>query len=141
MPKEYTREQYWELYRKLPEGLKEAAFSAKTIDALWGIYERNEVEKTTEITKYVGQVLFGILPPDELQEILEKELKLKKDKAKKVAQEINRFIFYPVKSSLEELYVGKITPPTKPITKPEEEVTLEEKPKELKKDIYREPVE
>ena len=87
----------------------------------------------------MGQVLVGVLPPEEFQEVLEKELKLKKEVAKKVAQEINRFIFYPVKASLEELYKIEIAPPAKPtkVTPPPEE-----KPSApAGKDVYREPIE
>ena len=69
-----------------------------------------------------------------------KEVRLKKEVAKKVGQEINRFIFYPVKSSLEELYrveIAPAAPPTvgTPEVKPTPEVETEEP------DVYREPVE
>ena len=57
---------------------------------------------------------------------------------KKIAQEINRFIFFPVKRSLEDIYNMEITPPAQmeipgPIKK--------ESVKTGKKDTYREPVE
>jgi len=56
-----------------------------------------------------------------------------------VAQEINRFVFYPVKTSLEELYKIEIAPSAKPagITPPPEE----KPPVPAKEDVYREPVE
>jgi len=118
--------------------LKEAIFSEETVENIFNICSRNGVEdeRISKVAKYVGRVLLGLLPPDEFQETLERELKLEREKAKRISQEIYRFIFYPVKSSLEELYkikIGapppKITPPTeKPITPP-------------KRDIYREPIE
>jgi hypothetical protein len=141
MPREkYTKDELWKLYEKLPEELKEAVFSGETADHIWNICERYDVDDISEIAKLTGNVLLGVLPPGDFQETLEKELKLKKDVAKKVAQEINRFIFYPVKSSLEELYKIEITPPAKPTraaAPPEEK-----KPAEPKKaDVYREPIE
>jgi len=141
MAKEYSREQFWQLYEKLPQELKETIFSEETAESIGGVCDKNgiEGEKISEVARYTGRVLVGLLPPDEFQETLEKELKLKKEKAKKVSQEINRFVFYPVKSSLEELYKIEITPPAKPtkITLPSEEKA----PVPSKEDVYREPIE
>lgn len=139
MSKEYTQEQLWKLYEKLPGELKEAIFSVGTADGIYDICERNGVEEISEVAKYTGWVLFGVLSPDEFQKTLEKEIELKKDKAKKVAREINRFIFYPVKTSLEEIYKTPLTPPPAGI---EVAPPPEEKPKAPPRDdVYREPVE
>ncbi len=151
MPKAYTREQLWKLYKKLPEELQEAIFSVETADNIYGICERNNVgiEKISSVATYVGNVLVGVLPPEELQETLEKEVKLEKAVAKKVAQEINRFIFYPVRPALEQLYkvgvipAGEVTPSEKTLEKPSEQEKIgEEKlPTPARKDTYREPIE
>lgn len=138
MLREYTREQLWKLYEKLPGELKEAIFSVGTADSIYDICERNEIEEISEVAKYAGYVLLGVLSPDEFEETIKKEIKLKKDKAKKVSQEINRFIFYPVKSSLEEIYKAPITPPP---AGPKVAPPPEEKPKvPPEEDIYREPI-
>jgi len=153
MPKEYSKEELWNLYKKLPEELKEAIFSEATADNIFNICTRNEIEddRISEIARYVGRVLMGVLPPDEVQKTLEKELGLKIDLAKKVTQEISRFIFYPIKPVLEELYKIEIAPLTKPsvvppTTKPLEgappiEVSPEEEIERTKEDIYRETIE
>ena len=153
MPKKYTPEQFWKLYENLPQELKDALFAEETGDNIYEICQRNEIaDELEEIVDYVGQVLVGVLPPDDFPETLEKELKLKKEVAKKVAQEIYRFIFYPVKPALEELYKIEIKPPTgmppvKPVEAREAEIgpPVEEKPEmkpeEARKDIYREPIE
>ena len=146
MGKKYTSEQFWKLYKKLPQELKDALFDEETGNNIYEICKRNGIEENLEeVVEYVGQVLVGVLPPNEFQETLEKELKLEKDAVKKIAQEINRFIFYPVKPLLEELYKIEIVPPAKS-TKiaPPAETTAppEEKPKvPSKKDVYREPIE
>ncbi len=141
MTQKLTPEKFWKLYEKLPQELKDALFSMETGDNIYEICQKNEIEDyLEEIVEYVGQVLIGVLPPEDFQKTLEKELKLEKEMAKKVAQEINRFIFYPVKSALEQLYKIEIKPPERLTEKPKKELRLtEEKPK--KRDIYREPIE
>ncbi len=142
MAVKYKKEQLWKLYEKLPDELKEAVFSGETADSIYDICQRNEIdEMVSEVASIVGHVLLGVLPPDEFEEAIKKELKLENDLAKKVAQEINRFVFYPVKSSLEELYGTEIAPPARPKTAPPSK-QQEEKPKAPSKlDVYREPVE
>jgi hypothetical protein len=153
MPKEYKIEELWKLYKKLPKELQEVIFAEETANHIDEICKRYEIpeEKVPEIAKEVGNVLLGLLPPNELQETLEYEMKLEKEKAKKISQEIYRFILYPVKTSLEELYKIEIAPPAQPTkitppppesqkvreeTKIKEEVEIEEE-----KDIYREKTE
>jgi len=143
MPKKYTPEQFWKLYEKLPQELKDALFAEETGDNIHDICERNGVlENLDQVVDYVGRVLVGLLPPDDLQETLERELEIDKERAKKIGQEINRFIFYPVKAYLEELYKIEMVPiagtPAKPPVKKVEE-KAEERPK--REDIYREPIE
>jgi hypothetical protein len=70
---------------------------------------------------------------------LEVEVGLDADLAKKVAREINRFIFAPVKDSLAALYKREIISGEISEITPAKEVPVKEKPR--KKDIYREPIE
>jgi len=139
--KHYTSDQFWELYEKLPQELKDALFAEETSNNIFEICKRNKIEDNLDqIVEYVGQVLVGVLPPEDFQENLEKELKLKKDIAKKVSQEINRFILYPVRPALEQLYKIELAPSAKPakVAPP----PSEEKPKAPpRKDTYREPIE
>jgi len=147
MAKKYTSEQFWKLYEKLPKELKDALFAEETGNNIYDTCERNGILKNLgEVVEYVGQVLVGVLPPDDFQETLEKEIKLKNDVAKKVAREINRFIFYPVKINLEELYGTEIAPPAQPKISSLRETPPRETPKEkpeipLEKDTYREQIE
>lgn len=141
MAKEYTKEELWKLYEKLPEELKEAIFSERTAENIFNICSRNgiEDERISKIAKYVGRVLMGLLPPNEFQGILEKELKLGKEMAKGIDREVERFIFYPVKADLEKIYKIEIAPPARPtrITPPPEE----KPPSSPKADVYRELIE
>lgn len=140
MFKKLTPEQFWQLLKKLPNGLKEVILSEETANDIFDICDRNKVdiEKFPEVARYTGQVLLGVLPPEDFPNTLEKEVGIDKEVAKKVNQEVNRFIFYSVKSYLEELYETEIAPSAKPKVAP----PLEEKPKAPpRKDVYREPVE
>jgi hypothetical protein len=154
MPREYSLDETWKLYEKLPEELKEAIFSETTAESIWNICERNEIpgEKISEVAKYTGRVLLGLLPPNEFQETLEKELGIEREKAKMITREITRYVFFPVKASLEELYKIEITPagaravpppspaPPKPVEKPTE-IPEKKPPEKPVTDIYREPIE
>ena len=104
MLKEYDREQLWKLYQKLPEELKEVIFSVGTANSIYDICERSGVKEVSKVTKLVGFVLLGVLSPEEFQESLKRELILKPDVAKKVSQEIDRFVLHSVRTSIANLY-------------------------------------
>lgn len=138
---DYKPEQLWPLFEKLPEDLKEAIFAEKTAENISDICQRNKIEKEkiSDIAKYTGYILLGVLTPGELEKTLEKELKLEKETVKRVNWEISRLIFLPVKSSLEKLYREEIA------TLKGVEVTIEKTPppetEPGREDVYREPIE
>ncbi|MBI4359375.1 MAG: hypothetical protein HY577_02240 [Candidatus Nealsonbacteria bacterium] len=146
---DYTKEQLWKLYEKLPSDLKEAIFSADNADHIADICRRNSLptELNSSLAKIAGDVLMGLLLPGDFQGTIEKELKLEKSLAKKVGQEVNRLIFFPVKDSLNLL--NKIeagaeeTTTTKaaPARAVEEPVPAPKKERISKADTYREPIE
>ncbi len=143
MPRIYTSEQFWKLYENLPQELKDALFAEETGHNIYETCKRNEVlDHLEEAVEYVGRVLVGVLPPEDFQKELEKEIGIGPDAVKKVAQEINRFIFYPVKPALEQLYKIEATSSITPGISPTTEVKLEAKPEATPgEDTYREPVE
>lgn len=149
---DYTKEQLWSLYNKLPDELKEAIFSDKSANDINDICSRNGIEdkQISEVARYTGRVLMGILPPEELQKTLEEKISIEKDNAKKIAEEICHLIFGPVKEILDALYEREdipspSEPPLVPSPKPPEEppeVKTPETPAEeqsQKEDTYREP--
>lgn len=153
MPKQYTKEEIQKLYEKLPEELKRAFAGIDTSDHIWDICMRYEIYEVSKVAKLVGDVLLGILASEDFQEELEKVLDVDKEIIRKATQEINRFIFYPVRPLLEQLHEIKVTPEQKPKTKPiiteeKEEIVETEKPAEPEKpstpssqDTYRESIE
>ncbi|MDP2641376.1 MAG: hypothetical protein Q8P39_02440 [Candidatus Yanofskybacteria bacterium] len=157
MPKQYTREEYQKLYKTLPDEIKEAAFSPEVSDQIDQIVERNGLDLLVagKVSHYVGDVLFGVLPPAEFAQTLQKEVGIQKAPAEKIAQEINQFIFRPIRPHLERLYQhekpaqSEETPTAKvkvsPARKQEAQDATEQKSKQPTppsgNDPYREQVE
>lgn len=142
--KEYTSDELWELYDDMPEELQEAIFSEKTAEDIANICDKNEIKETAKLAKLVGYTLVGILPPEDLEYEIKKELNLSTEKAERVYQEVNRFIFFPLKNHLGDLYERDFG-----LTKEKEETASYTKPPKREKapkastgsDSYREPIE
>jgi hypothetical protein len=86
--------------------------------------------------------IMGLLAPDKLQTVIEKEIKIEQSEAEKIALEINRFILYPVKEALGSLYKIEFAPGGK-IVKPKidkSKVIKNKTKKTSPKDTYRESV-
>ena len=137
MATEKEREKYRKLYKELPEDLQEAAFSVEVDDNINDVCRKYKVyNKVDKITEHIGNVFFGLLSPDSFQETLEKEVGIEVETAKRVTTEIYRYVFYPVKESLEKLYRMEIAPLAKMTVTPPSSKRPPEPPK--KEDVYRE---
>ena len=128
-----SQDELWAIYDTLPNVLKDAIFSEDTAEAISNNCKLHDVEKTSEVAKIVGRILMGLLPPELFQETLQDEVGLEQDIAKKLAIEIEHFVFNPVKNELDALY-NEDRPPEQKVEKKEAEP-----PK--KADTYREPAE
>jgi len=137
---DYPKEQLRELYKDLPKDLQKATFSEEVAANIQEVCKENGIaddDVIFDITKNIGYVFLGLLAPNEFSGVLEKELKIEKKKAEQVSSEITRFVFLPLKKSLEALYQIKIKAGAK--TKIEETEETERKPKKI--DKYRETTE
>lgn len=143
----YPSHELMELYINLPKDLQDAIFSKDNAEKVYGVCTRNGIKDDniiTEIAKYTCYVLVGALLPTEFQPTLQKELKLEEATAKQIVWEISRFVFLPVKDSLEALYkiaIESMIQPKEVIfgevgAIPTTEKIKPEKPQ--KKDVYRE---
>ena len=145
----YSKEQLWEMYKKLPEQIREAMSSEEMSDAISEICQKNNLsgENSSSISNIINEVLFGLLPAGDFQKTIEMELGLKKDAAKKISQEIDRFVFSPVSAVLgKTLSTEKKEEPIKTFRKEDERkkklLATEEKPKSPSRDdTYREIIE
>src|SRR3989344_4635146 len=102
----YTPEQLEQIYQKLPDELQEAIFSVETADAVYNACLTQNItdERGNKVAELVGQVLMGLLLPEEFQKSLEKEGGIKKDAAMNIARDITRIVFFPVKESIRQLH-------------------------------------
>lgn len=145
MPIQYTQEQIDRAINSLPEELKEALFSIETADAIRNACTKQGVvdERLGKIAETTGYVLMGLVQPSQFENILKKDIGLKKMSAEEIAREINRFVFFPVKAALEQLHE---IPAQKPLSKSpgpnvdKKEITSE-KPRRTSSDKYRESIE
>lgn len=136
----YPKEQLWELYKDLPKDLQKATFSKEVAANIQEVCKENGIaddDLIFDITKNIGYVFLGLLSPNEFSGVLEKELKMKKKKAEEISSEITRFVFLPLKKSLEALYQIEINAGAK--TKIKESKKVEKKPKKI--DKYKESIE
>ena len=104
---EYSKEQLKGLYESIPKKLQDALYSEENGKSIKEICQKNKIEDSKmlfEINKYVGFVLLGLLAPDKLPSVFEKELKIKKDVSEELSSQIGHSVFYPVKDILEPLY-------------------------------------
>ena len=98
-------------------------------------------EEVGQISECVGQVLMGLLPPSDFQRAIQDRVGIPEVLARAVTREIHRFVFYPVKPALEQLYKIEIAPSEKPTEKPRVETEAKEPKTPPTKDTYREPIE
>lgn len=146
---QYNQKEVWKLFEGLPDNLKDALLSESTANTISDISKRYEIkeEKIPRMAEIIGNVLMGISPPEELPQTLAKELQIERERARKISQEINRFILYPVKSSLAEFYKIEFAPGGRLVKpEPEKEIAPKERPtpkqkKPVEEDVYRESVE
>ena len=111
---EYSKEQLQNLYKQLPENLKQATFSEKIGREIREICDKNGVQDlnlTTEVTQSVGYVFLGLLSPNKVSRFLENNLKLQKEQANKIAVDLIKVIFIPLKKTLDTMYDIKLVVP------------------------------
>lgn len=102
----YTEEQILEKYRNLPEDLKGAIFSvemAKTIKDI-GDKHKLEIDKIGVLGNETGMVMIGFTHPKDFISNLAQRLKVDKEKAREIAQDVNMQIFAKVRESLKKMH-------------------------------------
>jgi len=134
MYRNYTQEEFWKLYKGLPINLQNALFSEETGNNIEKICRRYDIEDDfSEILNLVGQVLLGLLPIEEFEKVLIRDVGINMSNAREISREIIRFIFFPVREELTELYG---------LGSPSEKILGEEPtPSTKQEDAYREPLQ
>lgn len=141
----YSLEQLNDLYKKLPAEIKEMIISDDTQENIYKVLEEHGLldERAGLISSLIRDVLFGLLPPENFEPSLKKEIGLNQNLAKEITQEINRFVFFPIKTTLNDLYKieaeGNVV--NQPNTESESVTTKPGEKKITKSDSYLESIE
>lgn len=108
---QYTPEQFLRICKRLPEEIKDVLFADETGDLIYDICQKYDVlTNLNKIADLVREVLIGSLDPGDLQAALGKELRVGPENTKRIAQEIDHFIFGPIRDNLDVLYNKKPAP-------------------------------
>jgi hypothetical protein len=102
---EYTKDYFWEIYKQLPEELKEALFSDKNNELVTHICSQAGLDdqQTAVVAKYTGRVIMGLLPLDELPVTVELELNISQELANQINRQIYISIFKHLRVSLNKI--------------------------------------
>jgi hypothetical protein len=147
MQKEISKEQFWEIYETLPVELQDAIFSGKTAEIIFNACVDNGVEdeRISKVAGYVGDILLGLLAPEQLQPSLELDLDLEPKAAENISQTVYGSILEPVRDQLAKLHFSKgkkeieaSEEKTETETAAEKETETEINPEEQIKDLRRE---
>ncbi|MCK9577920.1 hypothetical protein M0R01_00305 [bacterium] len=105
MNQEYSKDFFWDTYKKLPEDLKEALFSDKNNEIINHICIQSGLneEQVASVAKFTGRVLMGLLPLDELPVVIELELNISQDLANQINRQIYISIFKHLRVSLNKI--------------------------------------
>ena len=151
MPEEFKiqklKKEYPEFFEQISPEFLEFISSEETFSKVAEICLENGIENEEKIEKIayrIGLVLFDQVSKENFAGILEKGVNLNREVAERISIEVNRRIFSQAPEMLKK--EGEPTPPapfppSEPEVTPPPEVQSEEKPKEVRKDTYREPIE
>lgn len=130
-----SREQFLGLYKNLPQELKEAIGSNRTVNAIERISDQEELssEQHSAFVRLVGEVFIGLLPPSQFEDALVEKAGVNKKSAEKINQVFHSSVFYYVQDVLAGLYQEKLD-----VKRKEPKQT---KRSSSKGDKYREPIE
>jgi len=130
-----TKQQALNRWDKLPMVLREAIFSERNADILWGVCETQHLseDKIYKIATLAGNTIMGFIHLEDFEKEIKQELGLNPDIVVIIAQEINRKIFAPIRSEIDKAYVLPLES-----EKPEEETQAPEIEESIVTDIRRE---
>lgn len=107
-------QEFREHYEKLPQELQDAIFSEITAQKIEVIANNHNAGRlVSEIARLTGRVMLGILPLNHFIQALSEHIGVDQQTATSIAQDINRYIFFPVRDALRLIYgIDSLTEPT-----------------------------
>lgn len=133
--KEEVKNEYLEIYKKLPEQVRDLFWSEEVVLIIKKLEQRYNI-KGNAIPVIVGFVLLGLIPLSDIPKTIRIKTRISEKEAENLADDIKRHILLPVKSFLEEEYEEKLIIKEKKENDEEIEVALNRS----KKDPYKEPI-
>jgi hypothetical protein len=130
------QEEYPEFFEAFPSEIIEFALSKKTSQKIANICIENKItekELVEGIAFRIAYVIFEKLPRENLIITLKEGLEIEEEKAKKISESVDKIIF----SELDGLKNKKEEAKKEPVKKEIPKVSKED----LRKDVYREPIE
>lgn len=105
----YTKEELLEIYRGLPDEVKDALFSPNTTDIFDAIKEKQHLtdEQREIMSVYTGFLMMGVLPPEKYVPTLITKMGVEREKVASIAQTINRDLFNPIKDILKKVHTAQ----------------------------------
>ncbi len=102
----YTIEQIREVFRNLPEEVKEAYSSVETTNAILEIREKYHlhIDQGGILAQEIGYVILGFTKPADFIGILVNKLHVTQAVATGITKDINEKIFNPIKESLKQIH-------------------------------------
>lgn len=102
----YTQQQLQEIYKSLPEDLKEAIFGVHNAEIIQNISKKNNlhVDQMGELAAETGLVLLGLTRPENYIKNLGNRLNIDLKQAREIAMQVNIEIFSKVKESLKKIH-------------------------------------
>ena len=98
MQKNYTQDQAWDRFEKLPKELKSAILSEKTAETIYNTCNKFGKEKISIAAKTVRDVFLGFLSIDDFKICLKERLGINDQELERVYAELDNVIFLPIKS-------------------------------------------
>lgn len=113
------QQKFDELFGKLPENLQDAIYSQTNSENIRAICERNKISELLDfMVRGIENVYLGMLSPNDFFAALKTELK-GKNGVGQIITEINNFLLFPYKESIEKIYNLQCQPQPAPIAPPE----------------------
>jgi len=102
----YTQDELLDKYEDLPDNLKEALFSVDNAKVMQDVGKQNSltVAQVGTLAQEAGYIMMGISPTKDFIPRLSENLGIDKERARKIAHEVNDKIFSKVRESLKEVH-------------------------------------
>lgn len=139
-----SQEQLAERFNQIPVELRKAIASNANADNLFEIGKRHGllIDKTGELAAETGLFMLGVTHPDEFAGNLAERLQVDRETASKIADDINREIFAPVREHLRGMFGPSMDSTSSPQAgsgqggTPQKEISEERSPKNMEHETW-----